>query len=203
MPKVPRAKLLGKDEFLCLISICKFSSFKNPFATITILSELYFRFRKFILLVQTKKVICMNYGSRSSWKLWRWLRLDLILSMRGIYINSNLNPLQKFTSSSRSTEFKDILPWNISQMITKSVPISTRMIIGYANKRDIPLWIWRKVNGNWDDNMIRISQWRESHCRTNTCVKRENPHEQDCENQPGIRVGKLTIWVRSFEIQKL
>ena len=32
-------------------------------ATITSLSELYFRFRRFILLVQTKKVISMNYGS--------------------------------------------------------------------------------------------------------------------------------------------
>ena len=37
--------------------------------------------------------------------------------MRDIYINPNLNPLTKFISSSRSTEFKDILPWNISQMI--------------------------------------------------------------------------------------
>ena len=36
-----------------------FGSFKNPFATITSLSELYFRFR-FILLVQTKKVIPMK-----------------------------------------------------------------------------------------------------------------------------------------------
>ena len=33
--------------------------------------------------------------------------------MRDIYINSNLNSLTKFSSSSRSTEFKDILPWNI------------------------------------------------------------------------------------------
>ena len=30
-----------------------------------------------------------------------------------IYINSNLNPLEKFTSSSGNTEFKDILPHNI------------------------------------------------------------------------------------------
>ena len=30
---------------------------------------------------------------------------DLILMMRDIYINSNLNPLTNFTSSSRSTEF--------------------------------------------------------------------------------------------------
>ena len=60
------------------------------------------------------------------------MRLDLIFSMRDIYINSNLNPFTKFTSSSRSTEFKDILSWNISQMITKTVPISTRIVISYA-----------------------------------------------------------------------
>ena len=48
--------------------------------------------------------------------------------MRDIYINSDLNPLTKFTSSSRSTEFKDILPWNISQMITKTIPISMRIV---------------------------------------------------------------------------
>ena len=38
------------------------------------------------------------------------MRLDLIFSMRDIYINSNLNPLTKFTSSSRSTDFKDFNP---------------------------------------------------------------------------------------------
>ena len=69
------------------------------------------------------------------------IRLDLILSMWDIYINSNLNPLTKFTSSSRSTEFKDILPWNISQMVTKTVPISTRIVISYVMKRGIPLLI--------------------------------------------------------------
>ena len=36
----------------CFISICKFGRFKNPFASITSLSELYFRNRRFILLVQ-------------------------------------------------------------------------------------------------------------------------------------------------------
>ena len=57
----------------CFITISKFGSFKNLFATITSLSELYFRFRRFILLVQTKKVISMNYGSSTrSWKPWTW-----------------------------------------------------------------------------------------------------------------------------------
>ena len=43
-----------KDVF-CFISKCKFCSFRNLFATITSLSELYLRIRRFILLVQTKK----------------------------------------------------------------------------------------------------------------------------------------------------
>ena len=67
------------------------------------------------------------------------MRLDLIFSVRDIYINSNLNPLKKFTSSSRSTEFKDIFPWNISQMIPKTIPISTRIVISYAVKQGILL----------------------------------------------------------------
>ena len=54
LPKAPRAKFLGSDGLFCFSSICNFGSFKNPFATITSLSELYFRFRRFILLVQTK-----------------------------------------------------------------------------------------------------------------------------------------------------
>ena len=57
--------------------------------------------------------------------------------MRDIYINSNLNTLTKFISSIRSTEFKDTLPWNISQMITKTIPIRTRIVISYAMKRGI------------------------------------------------------------------
>ena len=42
----------------CFISICRLGCFKNPFATITSLSEVYFRMR-FFSLVQTKKVISM------------------------------------------------------------------------------------------------------------------------------------------------
>ena len=47
-------------------NICKFGSLKNPFAVITSLSELYFRFGRFILLVQSKKRISMSYGSSTS-----------------------------------------------------------------------------------------------------------------------------------------
>ena len=62
--------------------------------------------------------------------------LDLIFSVRGIYISSNPNSLTKFTSSSRSIEFKDFPPWNMSQMITKTIPISTKIVISYAMKHD-------------------------------------------------------------------
>ena len=106
-------------------------------------------------------MISMNYSSSTScWKPWRWVRFDLILTMRDIHNNSNLNPLTKYTSSSRSAKFKDILPWNISQMITKTISISTRIVISYAMNQGISFCVYWKVKGNWDNNMIRISQWR-------------------------------------------
>ena len=168
-----RTKFLGNDGLFDFSSICKFGSVKNRFTKITSLPELYFRFRRFILLVQTKIVISMNYGrSRSCLKPWKWVRFDLILTMRDVYINSNLNLLTKFTSSSRSTEFKNILPWNISQMIMKTIPISTRIVISYVIKWAIPFWFYWKVNENWDNNMIRVFQcWGSCH-RTNTSIRR-------------------------------
>ena len=126
----------------------------------------------------------------------------LILSMRDIYINSNL--ITKFISSSRSTAFKDILPWNIFQMIMKTVPITTRIVISNVMEWGIPLWIWWKVSGNSDKNMIKISQWRESHCRTNTSVRRNKSKRAGLwESLSGIQAEKLTIWVRSLETEKL
>ena len=146
------------------------------------------RFRRFTMLVQTKEVISINYGSnKSCWKPWRWVRFDFILMMRDIYINSNLKQLTKFTSSSRSTEFKDILLWNISQMITKTIPVSTRIVIRHAMKPGILSWAFWKVNGNWDNNVIRISQWRESLCRTYTSVRRKKLIQMN-------RTVRVTAW---------
>ena len=153
----------------CFISICKFVIFKKSFAVITCLlcsEDSFCSYKK-------EKVISMNYGSSTtSWNPWRWVRLELILTIRDIYINSNLNPLAEFTSSSRNTEFKDILPWNISQMIVKTIPLSKRIVISYNMKRGILLLVWQKVDGNWENTMIRISQWRKHHCKTNTGIRR-------------------------------
>ena len=114
---------------------------------------------------QTKNISMSYSSSIRSWKPWRWERFDPILTMMDIYINCKLNPLTKFTSSSRSTEFKDI------QMITKTIPTSVRIFISCAMRQGILFWVYWKVNGNWN-NMIRISQWTKSHCRTNTSIRR-------------------------------
>ena len=45
LPQVLRAKFMRGDRLFCFISICKFGSFKIPFAS---LSGLYFRFWRFI-----------------------------------------------------------------------------------------------------------------------------------------------------------
>ena len=134
------------------LTIC-FSCFKNPFSTIASWSELHCRCRKFILSVQTKKEISMWYNSSTnSWKPWRCTRCNLIFTVRDIYINFNLDPLRW---SSRSTKFKDNFPWNISQMITKTIPINSRIVISCAMKSGIPFGVLMKVKGNLGKN-IRI-----------------------------------------------
>ena len=116
----------------------------------------------------------MNYGHNTTyWKPSRWVRLDLILFNEGYIHQFQPEPLTKFTSSSRSTEFKNILSWNISEMITKTIPISTRIVISYAMKWGILFWVFWKVNGHWDNNIIRNSQWRESHYRITTGIRRK------------------------------
>ena len=53
-------------DFFCFISISKFGSFKDHFATITSPSEFNVRCRRLIVLVQTKETISMSYGSSTS-----------------------------------------------------------------------------------------------------------------------------------------
>ena len=75
---------------------------------ITNLFEHNSRFRRFILLVQTKEVNPMKWGScTGSRKPGRWVKLDHIFTMRDIFINFALSPLTKLTSSSKCTDFKE------------------------------------------------------------------------------------------------
>ena len=166
LQKVPRAKFLGSNGLLILLAYTSFA------ASRTLLHQL---------------LTCLNFHldlNDSFWFLWtmaavqvaenhEWVRLDLRLTTRDIYIDSNLNPLTKFTSSSRSTVFKDILPWNIFQMIAQMVQISRKIVISYTMKQGILFWVWQTVTGNWENNKIRISQWSKSHCRTNTSIRKK------------------------------
>ena len=105
--------------------------------------------------------MCYN-SSTNSWKPWRCTRCNLIFTVRDIYINFNLDPL---TWNSKSTKLKDIFQWNISQMITKTILINTRIVISCAMKSGIAFGVLMKVKGNLGKN-IRICQLRGSDCRT-------------------------------------
>ena len=61
------------------------------------------------------------------------MRLDVIFTMWVIYINFNLDSLTKLSTSNKSIKLKDTLPWNISQMIMKTVPIITRVVVSYGS----------------------------------------------------------------------
>ena len=100
--------------------------------------------------LDSEDLSCWNKQKSAFYELWQQhkqrknmdMRLDLILTMKDTYINSNLRPFTKFTINSKRTEFKDILPWNIPQVVTKTVPISTRIVISYAIKQFILLRFW-------------------------------------------------------------
>ena len=109
-------------------------------------------------------MISMNYGSStSSWKPWRWVRLDLILMMKDVQVNSNLNPVIKFTSSSNM-----FLSRNIPQMITKTVPISMRMVnaMQWNGHPVVNLMEHQWKNTTW----LAFPIWG-NHYRTNTSMR--------------------------------
>ena len=121
---------------------------------------------------QKIEVTSMNCGSSTqSWKPLRWVRLHLIFTMRDTYNNSNLNPLRKFNSSSRST--KHYLPMEHLSNYHEDPPNQHDNTHKLFMKWGILLPIWWAVNGNWDNNMIRISQWRGSHCRASTSIRQK------------------------------
>ena len=75
------------------------------------------------------------------------------IRVKNILIDSFLNVLSKFSSSSSgTTHIKYILPKNISDMISKTVSINTRIIKDCAMKKNIPFWFNRKAYGNGDKN---------------------------------------------------
>ena len=133
------------DSFV-LLAYASLAPSRTLFATITSLSEsedlsFCYKQKKWFLWTVAAAQAAENHVDD-------WGMTDTFYE--GYIHHSSPNPLTKFTSNSRSTEFKDILPWNISQTITKTTSTSLRIAISYAMNWGILLWIWWKVNGNCD-----------------------------------------------------
>ena len=125
--KFMRAWFLGKDR---LCSISKFGSIKNP------LISLYMQ--KIYSVVQKKEVITMSHGSSTScWKAaenhgHEW-RLAWYLWW-GYMHQVQPETIHKINCQQKKSKFKDIFPWNISQMITKTILIITRIVIRWKEE---------------------------------------------------------------------
>ena len=129
-----------------------------------------------VRIVKTKTVISMNYGSStSSWKPRRWLRLNLIFTMMNIYINSNLTPIIKVFLRSRSTKLKNILPWNISQMIMKTIPSSTRIIISSVIKQGVPFEFDRKSMETETTTWSELPNWGKTFVEQTLTSEQRDP----------------------------
>ena len=109
----------------------------------------------------------------------------MIFMIRDICINSNLNPLTKFTSNSRSTGLKDIL-------VETYHGTSHFEVVGKSVETETKTWSEFPNGGKAIVEPILASE------------EKNNSKEQGYEiHKSEIRVGKLTTSVRSFEIGKL
>ena len=124
-----------------------------------------------------------------------------IYSVRAVEISDFSELFSKFSSGHRGTKIKDVLPCNIFQIIVKTIPMHTTIVISCVMKRGINFWFWRRLNENWDNNMTTTSQWRESYCRTITRARKINSKQQHCESHPRIHIGKWHIWVSCFRLK--
>ena len=131
----------------CFISICKLGRFRNHFLTITGLSELYFRFRKF------------------SWKPCRWVRINLLLRMRDMLYTS----ISTWNHSLNSVAAAEASNLKISILL---LYLSNDLRDDHPNKRENSFEFEEKSMETETTNMIRISQQKKSHCKTYNSIKR-------------------------------
>ena len=69
---------------------------------------------------------------------------NALLLKSAISSRNSCGPTTEYSCSCRRTEFRNIFPCSISQMIMKTGPISTRIAMTCAMKKTIPIWAWRK-----------------------------------------------------------
>ena len=80
------------------------------------------------------------------------------------------------------------------QMITKTIPISMRIVISYVMEWGSLFWDYWKVNGNWDSNTVRIPNERKAIVEQIQVLEERKKFERAelWESQSGIRLWKLT-----------
>ena len=140
------------------------------------------------------------------YELWQQHKLLKTMEMSEVWLDTydeGYISIPTWTHSLKSLAAVEALSLKISSYRTclkwsrRPSLLSTRIATSYAVKWDILFWVYWWVNWNCH-YMIKISQQRETHFRRNTCVRRNKSKRAGLwESEPGIRVGKLTIWVRS------
>ena len=117
IPKSCGTKVFWETIVLCLISIGKFGSLKNPCAAVADLSKLEL-WQK--LFTHEKEISALEVEGGLIWLF--------DFDLRDIKINFSLKILTKLRSNSKSTHFKNILSWDIPLIIITTIPISTRVM---------------------------------------------------------------------------
>ena len=150
---VERAKFLGGDTF-CFNSISSFQTLLYQLLASFLLSSNYYSEFHFGHKRFIQLLQIMIYPVTQNQKML----FDQIFTMRKIYITSNLDSQYSVAGAEALSHSHKL-----------------------CNEKGHPFWVWRKVNGNLD-NMIRISHWKESHCKTTTGIRRKDPRELEWES---------------------
>ena len=139
-------------------------------------------------------MISMSYDcKKSSWKTCRWKRVTWYFHWE-IYTSvpawtHRLQSLGAEEAPSLKRSLKNSLIEHLSND-HKDHPNQHNKSQKLHNETRDPFFSGTEsqMDGNWYNHMIRISQWRESHCITNTCVTRKNKSKREglWESKPGI-----------------
>ena len=105
-------------------------------------------------------------GMNDAWHLW-W----------GIYISQMMYISHKIQYQQQKHQLLRYPPMDTSQIIPKTIPINTRIIISSLNE----VRVWMKVNRNWD-NIIIIFPTKGNYRINEGQMKKINPIEQNSES---------------------
>ena len=139
-------------------------------------------------------MISLSNGSiTSTQKPCRWMRPSLILLIR-IYtsIPTRTHPKNSVIAVD-GFSIKNLLPYNISDIILKTIPISKRIIKPYSRKTRFSPWAKRKVDGNW--SFIRNFSMRGMPLQNNG-LRNQSKRTRLWASQTEIWLWKLITWVR-------